>query len=629
MNVNIKLTAALGISLLSFLNNALSQQTIGTFNSIIPTLQTENLVLPGTHTFQRIIKTGDQLSGGGTLGRNLDYTGYVPISGSSTSGYLSISSEDYPAQCAILSVLFDNGAKKWTVASGNKVDFPVPDIGQVAAFCAGTITPNNTIMVCEEFAPALDDNSDGYQDLGWIIEIDPVTHSVINQDGVGGVDKLWALGREMHEDIAIKKDGTAAYWTADNSTTGYVYKFVPQVPNNFSFGLLYVLKTSNALGNGTWELINNTTKSDRNNTAAIATIAGGYNFSRAEGIELGPDGKVYFASTTSGRIYRFEDAGNTVTGLEVFVESTAYDVDGSGPAAPEPWGTGADNIAFDGEGNLWVLQDGGKYFMWVVSPTHTAANPAVRLFATMPAGGEPTGISFSPDYKYLFMSVQHPSVTNTSAQTDATGASVVFNTHTTIVIARKEFLGVQDVVLPVTFVSFDIKEVADRMQLNWSVANVKDHSYFEVERSVDGINFKAIGKVQERINNRASAAFQFIDKEVPLSEKLYYRIKQCDENKSCYYSPVQEIKLHALTKDIKLYPVPVSKVLQVKYIAATAQTIDVHIINSLGTMVTTHRKIVTKGYNTFSIETSNLPAGKYILLLQDEKGKRSQPFTKQ
>ncbi|HVG40035.1 MAG TPA: T9SS type A sorting domain-containing protein, partial [Chitinophagaceae bacterium] len=231
--------------------------------------------------------------------------------------------------------------------------------------------------------------------------------------------------------------------------------------------------------------------------------------------------------------------------------------------------------------------------------------------------------------KYLFMSVQHPSATNTSAQTDATGASVVFNTHTTIVIARKEFLGVQDVVLPVTFMSFDIKEVADRMQLNWSVANVKDHSYFEVERSVDGINFKAIGKVQERINNRASAAFQFIDKEVPLSEKLYYRIKQCDENKSCYYSPVQEIKLHALTKDIKLYPVPVSKVLQVKYIAATAQTIDVHIINSLGTMVTTQRKIVTKGYNTFSIETSNLPAGKYILLLQDEKGKRSQPFTKQ
>ena len=52
-------------------------QTIATFNSVQPTAQTQNLVLPATHTFQRIIKTGDPLSLGGNLGTHLDFTGYV------------------------------------------------------------------------------------------------------------------------------------------------------------------------------------------------------------------------------------------------------------------------------------------------------------------------------------------------------------------------------------------------------------------------------------------------------------------------------------------------------------------------------------------------------------------------
>src|SRR5690349_18399363 len=78
-------------------------QTIGTFNSVQPTDQTENLVLPSTHTFQRIIRAGTTLSSGETIGDYFDFTGYVPIAGSSTNGYLSISSENIFANVGILS----------------------------------------------------------------------------------------------------------------------------------------------------------------------------------------------------------------------------------------------------------------------------------------------------------------------------------------------------------------------------------------------------------------------------------------------------------------------------------------------------------------------------------------------
>ena len=234
-------------------------QSIASFTTIEPAAQTQNFVIPGTHTFQRIIRSGTALSGGGNLGAGLDFTGYVPIGGSSANGYLSISSETAPAECAILSINYTNTNKLWNVASGGKVSFPLADIGGCAAFCSGTVTPKNTIMVCEEVAPNGDFNADGYDDLGWIIEIDPATRTVINQDAAGGVDKLWAMGRQAHENVTIKSDQSVAYWGADADPNGFIYKFVPGTAGNYSAGTLYVLETTSALGTGTWKVVANTT----------------------------------------------------------------------------------------------------------------------------------------------------------------------------------------------------------------------------------------------------------------------------------------------------------------------------------------------------------------------------------
>lgn len=415
-------------------------QTIGTFNSVSPGVQTQNLILPSTHTFQRIIKTGDALALGGTLGGSLDFTGYVPTNGSSIDGRLSISSETTPAEVAILNVNYNSTSKLWTQSGGGKVNFPSADIGGTTRFCSGTVTPANTIMVCEEAVTAGDVNADGYEDHGWVIEINPVTKMVVNQDNQGGVDKIWKFGRQSHENVVIKSDQSVVYWGADANPTGYLYKFIPTVPGIWTDGNLYVLVTSSALGTGTWVQIANDTKANLNNTVTNSTNAGAYNFNGIEDCEIGPDGKIYFAAKGPGVIYRFTDLGNTVNNLEVFVASINYDVDGAGPFTPEPWGIGNDNLAFDPEGNLWVLQDGSRNHIWVVGPSHTASNPAVRLFARTPAGSEPTGITFTPDAKFLFLSFQHPGA-NTISQIDASGTAVIFNTHTTVVIARKENLG--------------------------------------------------------------------------------------------------------------------------------------------------------------------------------------------
>ena len=616
--------------MLLFFNQQLSAQTIGTFNSVAPGVQTSSLIIPATHTFQRIIKSGDALNSG-TLGNDLDFTGYVPISGSSRNGYLSISSESTPAAVAIMTVTYNYATHTWTKSNSGNVPFPTAAFGNtpVTRFCSGTVTPNGTIMVCEENVAQGDTNGDGYNDDGWIIEIDPATKTVIESDAThAGVDKLWAIGRQARENVVIMPDNRTLYTGADNSTNSFVYKFVANTAGNFSSGQLYVLVTTAALGTGNWKLISNTTQANRNGTISLSTSApAAYSFNGVEDIERGPlDGKIYFTAKGPGRIYRFTDNGTTVSGLEVFVENATYDVDPGPGVSNESWGVGNDNLAFDGEGNLWVLQDGGRNHIWVVGPTHTAATPAVRLFGKTPSGSEPTGITFTPDYKFMFLSFQHPSTGNATSQLDAAGISVVFNTHTTVVIARTENLG-PTATLPLNFTEFKLAEDNNTPRLSWSVSNVVNHARFEIERSLDGRNFEKIYEEKKILTNGSSHSFVYNDRQVPATGTLvYYRIKEVGINGDFHYSEIRSIKLNPKDYEIVVYPNPANEILNIDYTSTQTNVVTIGIVDAMGRIVLTEQKTVSPGKNMLQAEIHKLAKGNYTLFINSNSSNDKQAF---
>jgi secreted PhoX family phosphatase len=415
-------------------------QNIGDFTSITPTAQTQQFVIPSTHTFQKIIEVGDALTGGELLPDNPDFTGYVPVLNSSINGYLSINSETGPGGVTVLDINFNVASKLWETTASEAINF-TPVVGTFAN-CSGTVTPWGTVISSEEYQITTDLNSDNYFDFGWNIEIDPNSKTLKNNV------KLWALGNFAHENVTIHSNEKTVYQGAD-SNPGYLYKFVATNAQDLSDGLLYVYSGSkNGLGN--WVLINNTTKDDRNNTLTLSVNAGATSFAGIEDVEIGPDGMVYFAVKSEDQVYRFQDSdpitGTTVTNMETFVGNMNYTIDYGSGTTSVPWSYGNDNLAFDGDGNLWVFQDGDlnngdSNYIWLVKNGHTQANPKVEIFAITPKGSEPTGITFSPDYKYLFMSIQHPDSGNAANQTDAAGKVVSFSKGTTLVIALKGNLG--------------------------------------------------------------------------------------------------------------------------------------------------------------------------------------------
>jgi secreted PhoX family phosphatase len=428
---------------------------LSNFVSVQPSAQTQTLVIPSTHIYQVLTQTGDAYTTGtGTVKAANDFTGYVPISGSSTNGYLSINHEGSSAASSGVSILdlqYNTTSKLWNVSAKNAVDFG-PVLGTYNN-CSGGTTSWGTVITCEENTPTAptDTNNDGYLDFGWNVELNPATRAVKDQNGDGTPDKLWRMGRMKHENVVVAADNKTVYEGADDGGTSYVYKYVANTAGNLSNGTLYVLQLGGAIGTattGTWIAVPNTTPTECNTTTTLATALGATSFAGVEDVEIGPhDGKIYFTSKGSGRVYRFADAAAGVSDFEIFVgqpvgvTNQTYPVNYGTATVQEAWGTGNDNLTFDSYGNLYVLQDGSRNHIWLVKPCHTQAAPAVELFATTPAGSEPTGMTLSPDEKFMFVSIQGPSSTNTLATTDAAGQSIVFNKATTLVIARKENLG--------------------------------------------------------------------------------------------------------------------------------------------------------------------------------------------
>ncbi len=444
---------------------------IGCFTSITALPKLDTITIPQQHAFQFLVSKGDPYSIKDTVPSNFDFTGYVPINNNSRQGYLSISHEREPiGGASVGNIRFDNETGLWKVDSIKPVDFS--PVVKTIANCSGTVTPWGTVITSEEYlSDTLDTNRDGYIDAGWNVEFDPKTKTVVRGQ------KLWAMGRMSHENVVVNKDQKTAY-QGEDSGTGCVYKFVANTEKDLSSGKLFVLKLTsvttdttirlyknfNSVGEpvgsvGTWVEVPNTTIAERNNVKAKATELGGTLFNGVEDVEISPiDGKIYFAVKGGpfARVYRFKDDGTTVSAFETFVGGTNYRINTGNKVIDEDWGDGNDNLTFDDRGNLWVLQDGSRDHVWIVRPEHTQASPKVETFMLTPSGSEPTGMTFTPDYRYMFISIQEPSGTLATNQKDVSGKTDKFNRSHALVVARKEYLGVKQ--------STSIAEITDKVK---------------------------------------------------------------------------------------------------------------------------------------------------------------------
>ncbi len=96
--------------------------------------------------------------------------------------------------------------------------------------------------------------------------------------------------------------------------------------------------------------------------------------------------------------------------------------------------------------------------------------------------------------------------------------------------------------LPVELINFTVKlDVNARAILNWQTASEIDNDYFEIQKSVDGTDYLAIGQIDGNGNSADLISYQFIDRS-PYIGLSYYRLKQVDFDGAFEFSPVISVK---------------------------------------------------------------------------------------
>lgn len=327
--------------------------------------------------------------------------------------------------------------------------------------------------------------------FGWIVEIDP-----FEPDSVPV--KRTALGRFAHEGLIfapVKPGRPVVCYSGDDSQNEYIYKYVSRDTyrpgrNNgrlLDEGTLYVARF-NADGSGQWLPLDINDKSflkaclaagvafaDQGdvliNTRLAADVVGATKMDRPEWGAVNPDnGEVYFTLTNNtartvpdapnprpanayGHIIRWREQSRDYAGKafnwNLFMLA-GPETDSRGPngkpldasnilASP-------DGLWFDDDGRLWIQTDMsgsqlsagpfGNNQMLVADPR----TGELKRFLVGPLGAEVTGIAATPDFRTLFVNIQHPgegsTPTNlTSAWPDGPGKRP---RSSTVVITRED-----------------------------------------------------------------------------------------------------------------------------------------------------------------------------------------------
>ena len=165
--------------------------------------------------------------------------------------------------------------------------------------------------------------------------------------------------------------------------------------------------------------------------------------------------------------------------------------------------------------------------------------------------------------------------------------------------------------LPVELVSYTGRQNGNAVVLEWATLSEKDNDYFEIERSVDGINFVTIGFVQGAGNSTEKLAYCFADN-APERGLVYYRLSQVDYDGTRSFADRLISVVYTTDGNISLtvVPNPTRGQFSVRITGATDG------IAKLLTQSGKQIRIVDIRNITESIDISDLPNGIYILQYQ-------------
>ena len=174
--------------------------------------------------------------------------------------------------------------------------------------------------------------------------------------------------------------------------------------------------------------------------------------------------------------------------------------------------------------------------------------------------------------------------------------------------------------LPVEFLFFTANYNNGGVLLEWATATEETNSHFEVERSIDAVNFEMINLVQGAGDSKARIDYSYSDQETRglQATNLYYRLKQVDYDGEFEYSKTVIARNEDFTQQkLVVYPNPFEESVTLTLDAPNEEDVIISVFSADGRIAYSETKLVVQGRNDLGFDRlEQLPPGVYNLTVR-------------
>ncbi|KAA5537353.1 T9SS type A sorting domain-containing protein [Taibaiella lutea] len=316
--------------------------------------------------------------------------------------------------------------------------------------------------------------------------------------------------------------------------------------------------------------------------------------------------KRWLGSSTGARAF---DIGMGNVGRKVSIDFTTAPTTGGSLTAK--WNSGAPGSAglpLTEGGNTYTNTSANGY--WTVSTGDGLAGGTYTVAMTL------TGGSDAPDYSTVTIGKRSTSADPwalVGTAVAATGSATNFTVSRTGVTGFSDFvLLLTSTPLSVKLSSFTGRNAGAVNILNWTTANEKDASHFDIMRSNDGSKFEKLTTVNAQ-NVSTGSKYEFTDVK-PFEGRNFYRLNMVDANGKSVLSDVVILSVKSSAGlSLVASPNPVNQTLNVSVNGKIDGKATIQVIDITGKII---QKIQVSSNDT-NIDMSALSNGTYIIKYND------------
>jgi hypothetical protein len=178
------------------------------------------------------------------------------------------------------------------------------------------------------------------------------------------------------------------------------------------------------------------------------------------------------------------------------------------------------------------------------------------------------------------------------------------------------------IVLPVKLINLSAIYNTDKnvIDISWSTLSEENNDYFTIEKSINGVNFKPIGKVEGNGNSSSLIEYSLRDVSPSNNQVVYYKLLQTDFNGETTQSGLVSVKTKTI-ESTHLIQNPIVNKAELKIESLSNQNVSINVYNMTGNIVGTFKQKLYKGNNYMALDLSNLSEGLYMLNIIDENNR--------